>query len=202
MMDNHLSKWTVHLGSSLKTLICYFISWESLEKFVYETKLICCSNNSKVALNDDFYYKVVFNVTESNLDSSLTLVSEPLIEISLSGRRFNLKNRHRHRKNKPHKNMDITSMTETQVWINPVALNPDSLAGVARCWTGWQEHKRGQHFRVRKVRPSEAQARKPLKNRIQWVRKPQKSFKIFGYGQLPVMTSSPLIRLQRPTTYN
>lgn len=115
MMVNHLSKWTAHLGSSLKTLIFYFIFWESFEKFVYETKLICCSNNSKVALNDDFYYKVVFKVTESNFDSSLKLVSEQLIEISRSGRRYNLKNRHRHRKNKPHENMHIIPMTETQM---------------------------------------------------------------------------------------
>ena len=82
---------------------------------MYESKLICCSNNSKVALNDDFNYKVVFKVTESNFDSLLALVSEQLIEISRSGWRHNLKNRHRQRKNKPHKNMHITPMTETQV---------------------------------------------------------------------------------------
>ena len=91
MMDDHLSKWTVHVSSPLKTLIFYFISWESFEKILSETKLIFCSNNSEVAFNDEtnvllvfaskilpteqlwihvfIYYKVVFKVTESNSDS-------------------------------------------------------------------------------------------------------------------------------------
>ena len=58
---------------------------------------------------------------------------EQLIEISRSGRRFNLENRHRHRKNEPHKNMHIIiPMTDTKVYINAVPLNPDSLTGVAK----------------------------------------------------------------------